>query len=128
MGITVYTITNIKPPAARTEKDCSIYSEAMIPVMRQVPWGISEDRRMGFYMGYTYNKNYLIKTKIHGFRYGGDSLQPPGGVLEGSLRKMKAGGITVAATYVFWIHHEEEEGAFVFEGCRDLKKFVELLP
>ena len=27
MDITVYTITNITPPAARTEKDCSIYSE-----------------------------------------------------------------------------------------------------
>ena len=26
------------------------------------------------------------------------------------IQKMRAGGITVLATYVFWIHHEEEEG------------------
>lgn len=83
---------------------------------------------MGFYMGYTYNKNYLIKDEnpwfpvmgeIHYSRFREEFW-------EEALRKMKAGGITVAATYVFWIHHEEEEGAFVFEGCRDLKKFVEL--
>src|SRR5262245_4113116 len=28
----------------------------------------------------------------------------------GELLKMKAGGIDIAATYVFWIHHEETEG------------------
>lgn len=28
------------------------------------------------------------------------------------LLRMKAGGIDCVATYVFWIHHEETEGAF----------------
>ena len=41
------------------------------------------------------------------------------------LCKMKAGGITVAATYMFWIYHEEEEGIFDFEGDRDIRYFVE---
>ena len=27
------------------------------------------------------------------------------------LLKMKAGGVDIAATYVFWLHHEEVEGA-----------------
>lgn len=31
---------------------------------------------------------------------------------EDELRKMKAGGIHIAATYIFWIHHEEIEGQF----------------
>ncbi len=42
------------------------------------------------------------------------------------LRKMKAGGIDIASTYVFWIHHEEEEGVFDWSGDRDLRLFVQL--
>lgn len=42
-----------------------------------------------------------------------------------SLYKMKAGGVSIVSTYVFWIHHEEEEGIFDFSGSRNLKKFVE---
>lgn len=45
---------------------------------------------------------------------------------EDELIKMKMCGINVIATYVFWIHHEEEEGIFRFDGCRDLHKFVKL--
>lgn len=26
------------------------------------------------------------------------------------IRKMKAGGINIISTYIFWIHHEPEEG------------------
>ena len=40
------------------------------------------------------------------------------------LRKMKAGGVDIVATYVFWIHHEEIEGQWDWSGQRDLKKFV----
>jgi len=45
---------------------------------------------------------------------------------EESLRKMKAGGVTVVSTYAIWIHHEEEKGVFDFSGCRNLKRFLEL--
>lgn len=45
---------------------------------------------------------------------------------EESLRKMKAGGVTIVSTYVIWIHHEEEKGVFDFTGCRNLRKYVEL--
>ena len=41
------------------------------------------------------------------------------------LAKMKAGGITVVASYLFWIHHEEIEGEFTFDGNNDLHLFVE---
>ena len=40
------------------------------------------------------------------------------------LCKMKAGGITVVSTYMFWIYHEEEEGKFNFSGDLDIRKFV----
>ncbi len=40
------------------------------------------------------------------------------------LAKMKAGGITVVASYLFWIYHEEEEGVFDFTGQNDLRAFV----
>ncbi len=45
---------------------------------------------------------------------------------EESLRKIKAGGVTIVSSYVIWIHHEEEEGVFDFSGCRDLRKFLTL--
>lgn len=43
-----------------------------------------------------------------------------------ALLKMKAGGITLVSTYVFWIHHEETEGVFDWSGDRDLHRFVSL--
>lgn len=45
---------------------------------------------------------------------------------EDEIIKMKMCGINTIATYIFWIHHEEEEGIFDFEGCRNLRKFIQL--
>lgn len=42
------------------------------------------------------------------------------------IRKMKAGGITVIATYVFWIHHEAQEGLWDWSGNRNLHRFLQL--
>lgn len=42
------------------------------------------------------------------------------------LKKMKAGGITVVATYVFWNLHEFKEGEFDWSGDLDVRRFVEL--
>ena len=41
------------------------------------------------------------------------------------LCKMKAGGISIVSTYLFWNYHEEEEGCFEFEGNHDIRAFVE---
>lgn len=43
---------------------------------------------------------------------------------EDELIKMKLGGVGIIATYVFWNHHEEEEGVFRFDGRRDLRRFI----
>jgi len=41
------------------------------------------------------------------------------------LLKMRAGGITVIATYVFWNHHEQRPGEWDFEGSRNLRGFLQ---
>ena len=40
------------------------------------------------------------------------------------LAKMKAGGITIVSTYLFWLYHEEIEGQFDFSGDLDVRAFV----
>lgn len=42
------------------------------------------------------------------------------------LRLMKSGGISVVASYIFWIHHEEEQGAPRFDDNLDVAAFVDL--
>ncbi len=42
------------------------------------------------------------------------------------VRKMKEGGVTMIATYVFWNHIEEEEGIFRWDGQRNLRRFLEV--
>ena len=43
---------------------------------------------------------------------------------EDAVLKMKAGGINIISAYAFWITHEEEEGVFRFDGCRDLRRYL----
>lgn len=45
---------------------------------------------------------------------------------EEEILKMKAGGVTVIPTYVFWSIHEEKEGVFNWKGNRNLRKFLSL--
>ncbi len=43
---------------------------------------------------------------------------------ETEIRKMKDGGVTMIANYVFWNHVEEQEGIFDWSGQRDLRRFL----
>ena len=45
---------------------------------------------------------------------------------ESEILKMKASGVQIISTYVFWIHHEEIRGQFDWTGQRDLRAFAEL--
>ena len=45
---------------------------------------------------------------------------------EEAILKMKAGGLTVIPTYVFWNIHEEKEGVFDWTGNKNLRRFIEL--
>lgn len=40
------------------------------------------------------------------------------------LCKMKAGGIEIVSTYVFWNYHEEDEGVFDFTGNNNIHGFL----
>lgn len=42
------------------------------------------------------------------------------------IQKMRAGGITVLATYCFWIHHEPVEGQWNWSGNNNLHRFLEI--
>ena len=61
---------------------------------------------------------FPVMGEIHFSRYRAE-------LWEESLRKMKAGGLSIASVYVIWIHHEEEEGTFDFTGSRNLRGFLE---
>lgn len=45
---------------------------------------------------------------------------------EEEILKMKACGINIIATYIFWIHHEEIQGQWNWTGDKDLRHFVQL--
>jgi len=45
---------------------------------------------------------------------------------EEELLKMKAAGVEIVAAYVIWIHHEEIEGQFDWQGQRNLRAFAQL--
>ena len=44
---------------------------------------------------------------------------------DAEVKKMKDGGVTIIATYVFWNHVEEQEGVFNWSGQRNLRRFIE---
>ncbi|MFJ8955099.1 beta-galactosidase [Streptomyces sp. NPDC102381] len=50
----------------------------------------------------------------------------PAGEWREELLKIKAGGVDLLATYLFWNQHENEQGAFRFDGDLDVRRFVKL--
>jgi beta-galactosidase len=62
---------------------------------------------------------FPVMGEFHYARY-------PAAEWEREILKMKAGGIDIVATYVFWIFHEETEGRFDWAGQRDLCEFIRL--
>lgn len=45
---------------------------------------------------------------------------------EPDILRMKSAGINVIASYVIWIHHEQDKGYFTWTGNKDLRHFAEL--
>jgi beta-galactosidase len=74
------------------------------------------------------NSRYLIRDGQPWFPVMGEfhfSRYPEAG-WEEQILKMKAGGVQIISTYIFWIHHEEIEGQFDWSGQRSLREFVQL--
>lgn len=76
---------------------------------------------------YGYTKDYLTKNGEPWFPVMGEFhfSRYPEQYWKESVYKMKAGGVDIVSTYVFWIHHEEIEGEYDFSGQRNLRKFTE---
>jgi beta-galactosidase len=74
------------------------------------------------------NSHYFIKNGQPWFPVMGEIhfSRCPREKWEASILKMKAAGIDIIASYIFWIHHEEEKGVFDWTGNNDLRYFVEL--
>ena len=62
---------------------------------------------------------FPVMGEFHYSRY-------PRGFWDESILKMKACGLSIVGTYVFWIHHEEIEKEYDWSGNRDLRRFIEL--
>lgn len=77
-----------------------------------------------------------INVDSYGFIIGGKRVVPVMGEIHYSrvpqqdwqreIRKMRAGGITILSTYVFWIHHEATEGVWNWTGNRNLHAFLNI--
>lgn len=70
-----------------------------------------------YYMSIDGKPTVPVMGEFHYSRY-------PAEQWEEEIVKMKAGGITVLPTYVFWSLHEEVEGQFRWDGQRDLRRFL----
>lgn len=81
-----------------------------------------EGREIGFtnaYMTVNGRPFFGISGEMHFSRVSPDQW-------EDAIVKMQCGGVNILSTYVFWNVHEEEEGVFRFDGCRDLRAFLDL--
>ncbi len=74
-----------------------------------------------------YTNKYITKNEKPWFPVMGEFhySRYPREYWQESLRKMKAGGVQVVSAYNIWIHHEEIEGKYDFEGNKNLREFIE---
>jgi hypothetical protein len=95
-----------------------------LPPPKELPWGGTSPAGRVIAVNSRYllldGKPWLpVMGEFHYSRY-------PEQYWEEELLKMKAGGVQIVATYVFWNHHEEVEGQFDWSGSRNLRRFLEL--
>ncbi len=115
----VYSV-EVKPPAAPGQEHYmgAGPGTALAPAAATSP-------RFGTigYDNYSLLKNGKPYTPIMGeFHYS----RYPANEWRQELLKMKAGGINLISTYIFWIHHEEVQGQFDWQGNKDLHAFIQL--
>jgi beta-galactosidase len=128
--VSLAVVAIIQPPLAHPTSDSS--SVIVIDASRGAPAPESGYLKMGGQSSSGHeiqvNSRYLtldgkpwlpVMGEFHFSRY-------PEKYWEEEILKMKAGGIQIISTYIFWIHHEEVEGQFDWAGQRDLRHFAEL--
>lgn len=75
---------------------------------------------------YGYNAKYLTKNEKPWFPIMGEIhySRVPRNEWDEYLYKMKTSNVFVVSTYCIWIHHEEIEGRYDFEGNKDVREFL----
>ncbi len=108
------------------EKKYSIDTKGAAPKIYQCPTVYKGTNPKGdtvnftnYYMEYKEKPYYAISGEMHFSRI-------EESFWEDEIIKMKMAGITMISTYLFWIHHEEEQGIFDWSGNKNLRKFTEL--
>ncbi|KAM3963399.1 beta-galactosidase-like [Aphomia sociella] len=61
---------------------------------------------------------HIVSGSLHYFRL-------PAAYWRDRLRKLKAAGLNSVSTYVEWSYHEPEEREYMFDGDRDIARFVQ---
>lgn len=132
MAITALFIS-LAPTASASNRPDSTATTIVIDASAPSPKPAPLDIHMGTAVSPTgrvlgINSQYLtldgspwlpVMGEFHFSRY-------PESYWEEEILKMKAAGVQIVATYLFWIHHEEVEGQFDWAGQRNLRRFVEL--
>lgn len=99
-----------------------ITEKVLYPLGEKFSGASPDGRRIGFtnyYMTMDGRPFFGVSGEMHFCRVSPDQW-------EDAIVKMKCGGVNILSTYVFWNVHEEEEGVFRFDGCRDLRGFLEI--
>ena len=109
-GVTTYTITAPESP--------KLIRSGHLDMGGESPDGGSIEVN-SYYMSIDGRPVIPVLGEFHFSRY-------PAEQWEDEILKIKAGGVTVIPTYIFWSIHEEREGEFDWSGDRDLRRFVEL--
>ncbi len=76
----------------------------------------------------TYDEKSFIINGERVFLYGGEMhyFRVPGELWEDRLMKMQRAGANFVSIYIPWNWHEQEEGKYLWDGDRDLKRFLQL--
>lgn len=77
---------------------------------------------------YRINDRYMTKNGTPWLPSSGELhySRLPRELWEVELDKMKEAGLDIVSTYIFWIHHEEIEGEFRWDGNLNLGEFIDL--
>lgn len=78
--------------------------------------------------GYQVTDRYLLKNGKPWLPASGEIhySRLPRELWSRELDKMKAAGLEIISTYIFWIHHEEIENEFRWDGSLNLGEFIDL--
>ena len=112
LGITAKTY-ELTPPAAWTP----VHSDHL-QMGGTAPGGGSIEVN-NFYISRDGKPIIPVMGEFHYTRYPADQW-------EQEILKMKAGGVNIIPSYIFWSIHEPNEGEWQWDGNRDLRRFIEL--